>query len=45
MPVGTVEGTGKVWADAHIRHRVVAAEIGAYKAWGLPVKFSRAQLR
>jgi crotonobetainyl-CoA:carnitine CoA-transferase CaiB-like acyl-CoA transferase len=41
VPAGPVRDVAQVWADAHTRHRAMAAEIGAYKGWGLPVKFSR----
>jgi formyl-CoA transferase len=41
VPAGPVRDVAQVWADAHTRHRAMAAEIGAYKGWGLPIKFSR----
>jgi crotonobetainyl-CoA:carnitine CoA-transferase CaiB-like acyl-CoA transferase len=41
VPAGPVREVAEVWADAHTRHRAMAAEIGAYRGWGLPIKFSR----
>ena len=41
VPAGPVRDVAQVWADAHTRHRAMAAEIGAYRGWGLPIKFAR----
>jgi crotonobetainyl-CoA:carnitine CoA-transferase CaiB-like acyl-CoA transferase len=41
VPAGPVRDVAQVWADAHTRHRAMAAEIGGYRGWGLPIKFSR----
>jgi formyl-CoA transferase len=41
VPAGPVRDVGQVWADAHTRHRAMAAEVGGYKGWGLPIKLSR----
>jgi crotonobetainyl-CoA:carnitine CoA-transferase CaiB-like acyl-CoA transferase len=41
VPAGPVHDVAQVWADAHTRHRAMAAAIGTYRGWGLPIKFSR----
>jgi formyl-CoA transferase len=41
VPAGPVRNVAEVWADAHTRHRSMAAEVGSYQGWGLPIKFSR----
>jgi formyl-CoA transferase len=41
VPAGPVRGVAEVWADAHTRHRAMAAQVDAYQGWGLPIKFSR----
>jgi crotonobetainyl-CoA:carnitine CoA-transferase CaiB-like acyl-CoA transferase len=41
VPAGPVRDVAEVWADAHTRHRAMAAEAGSYRGWGLPIKFSR----
>jgi formyl-CoA transferase len=41
VPAGPVRDVAEVWADAHTRHRAMAAQVGAYQGWGLPIKFSR----
>ena len=41
VPAGPVRDVAEVWADAHTRHRGMAAEQPGYKGWGLPIKFSR----
>jgi formyl-CoA transferase len=41
VPAGPVRDVGQVWTDPHTRHRAMAAEVEAYKGWGLPIKFSR----
>jgi formyl-CoA transferase len=41
VPAGPVRDVAAVWADAHTRHRAMAAELGRYKGWGMPIKFSR----
>jgi crotonobetainyl-CoA:carnitine CoA-transferase CaiB-like acyl-CoA transferase len=41
VPAGPVRDVGQVWADAHTGHRAMAAQVGAYEGWGLPIKFSR----
>jgi crotonobetainyl-CoA:carnitine CoA-transferase CaiB-like acyl-CoA transferase len=41
VPAGPARDVAQVWADDHTRHRAMAAEIDAYKGWGLPIKFSR----
>ena len=41
VPAGPVRNVAEVWADDHARHRAMAAEVGGYKGWGLPIKFSR----
>jgi crotonobetainyl-CoA:carnitine CoA-transferase CaiB-like acyl-CoA transferase len=41
VPAGPVRDVAQVWADAHTRHRAMAARVGSYQGWGLPIKFSR----
>jgi crotonobetainyl-CoA:carnitine CoA-transferase CaiB-like acyl-CoA transferase len=41
VPAGPVRDVAQVWADGHTRHRAMAAEVGSYQGWGLPIKFSR----
>jgi formyl-CoA transferase len=41
VPAGPVRDVAQVWSDPHTQHRAMAAEIGAYKGWGIPIKFSR----
>ena len=41
VPAGPVRDVAQVWADDHTRHRAMAAEVGAYRGFGLPIKFSR----
>jgi formyl-CoA transferase len=41
VPAGPVRDVAQVWADAHTRHRAMAAQVDAYQGWGLPIKFSR----
>jgi crotonobetainyl-CoA:carnitine CoA-transferase CaiB-like acyl-CoA transferase len=41
VPAGPVRDVAQVWADAHTRHRAMAAEVDGYQGWGLPIKFSR----
>jgi crotonobetainyl-CoA:carnitine CoA-transferase CaiB-like acyl-CoA transferase len=41
VPAGPVRDVAEVWADAHARHRAMAAQVDAYQGWGLPIKFSR----
>jgi formyl-CoA transferase len=41
VPAGPVRDVPHVWADAHTRHRAMAAEVDGYRGWGLPIKFSR----
>jgi formyl-CoA transferase len=41
VPAGPVRDVAQVWADAHTRHRAMAAETDGYQGWGLPIKFSR----
>jgi formyl-CoA transferase len=41
VPAGPVRDIAQVWADGHTHHRAMAAEVGGYKGWGLPIKFSR----
>jgi crotonobetainyl-CoA:carnitine CoA-transferase CaiB-like acyl-CoA transferase len=41
IPAGPVRDVAQVWSDAHTRHRGMAAEVGDYRGWGLPIKFSR----
>jgi crotonobetainyl-CoA:carnitine CoA-transferase CaiB-like acyl-CoA transferase len=41
VPAGPVRDMAQVWSDGHTQHRAMAAEIGDYKGWGLPIKFSR----
>jgi formyl-CoA transferase len=41
VPAGPVRDVAEVWADAHTRHRAMAAQVEAYQGWGLPIKFSR----
>jgi crotonobetainyl-CoA:carnitine CoA-transferase CaiB-like acyl-CoA transferase len=41
VPAGPVRDVAEVWADAHTRHRAMAAQVDAYQGWGLPIKFSR----
>jgi formyl-CoA transferase len=41
VPAGPVRDMAQVWADGHTHHRAMAAEVGGYKGWGLPIKFSR----
>jgi formyl-CoA transferase len=41
VPAGPVRDMAQVWSDPHTHHRAMAAEVGDYKGWGLPIKFSR----
>jgi crotonobetainyl-CoA:carnitine CoA-transferase CaiB-like acyl-CoA transferase len=41
VPAGPVRDVAQVWADAHTRHREMAAAADGYRGWGLPIKFSR----
>jgi formyl-CoA transferase len=41
VPAGPVRDVEQVWSDPHTQHRAMAAEIGAYRGWGIPIKFSR----
>jgi crotonobetainyl-CoA:carnitine CoA-transferase CaiB-like acyl-CoA transferase len=41
VPAGPVRDVAQVWSDAHTQHRGMAAEVGGYRGWGLPIKFSR----
>src|SRR5690606_30397856 len=41
VPAGPVRDVAQVWADVHTRHRTMAAEVGSYRGFGLPIKFSR----
>src|SRR5918996_2841698 len=41
VPAGPVRDVAQVWSDAHTHHRGMAAEVGDYRGWGLPIKFSR----
>jgi formyl-CoA transferase len=41
VPAGPVRDVAQVWSDAHTRHRGMAAEVGDYRGWGPPIKFSR----
>ncbi len=41
VPAGPVRDMAQVWADAHTQHRGMAAEVGSYRGWGLPIKMSR----
>jgi crotonobetainyl-CoA:carnitine CoA-transferase CaiB-like acyl-CoA transferase len=41
VPAGPVRDVGQVWDDAHTRHRGMAAKLGPYRSWGVPIKFSR----
>ena len=41
VPAGPVRDTAQVMADEHTAHREMAAEVGTYRGWGLPIKFSR----
>ena len=41
VPAGPVRDMAQVWSDAHTHHRGMAAEVGDYRGWGLPIKFSR----
>jgi formyl-CoA transferase len=41
VPAGPVRDVAHVWSDAHTRHRAMAAAMGSYRGWGLPIKFSR----
>jgi formyl-CoA transferase len=41
VPAGPVRDVAEVWVDAHTRHRAMAAQVGDYRGWGLPIKFSR----
>ncbi|MEM7025320.1 MAG: CaiB/BaiF CoA-transferase family protein [Pseudomonadota bacterium] len=41
VPAGPVRDVAQVWSDPHTQHRAMAAEIGDYRGWGVPIKFSR----
>jgi crotonobetainyl-CoA:carnitine CoA-transferase CaiB-like acyl-CoA transferase len=41
VPAGPVRDVAQVWSDGHTHHRGMAAEVGDYRGWGLPIKFSR----
>ncbi|MEM7024328.1 MAG: CaiB/BaiF CoA-transferase family protein [Pseudomonadota bacterium] len=41
IPAGPVRDVAQVWSDPHTQHRSMAAEVGDYKGWGVPIKFSR----
>jgi crotonobetainyl-CoA:carnitine CoA-transferase CaiB-like acyl-CoA transferase len=41
VPAGPVRDVAQVWSDAHTHHRGMAAEVGDYRGWGPPIKFSR----
>jgi formyl-CoA transferase len=41
VPAGPVRDVAQVWSDAHTQHRGMAAEVGDYRGWGPPIKFSR----
>jgi crotonobetainyl-CoA:carnitine CoA-transferase CaiB-like acyl-CoA transferase len=41
VPAGPVRDMAQVWSDPHTHHRGMAAEVGDYRGWGLPIKFSR----
>lgn len=41
VPAGPVRDVAHVWSDGHTRHRAMAAEVGAYRGWGVPIKLSR----
>src|SRR5918996_6021746 len=41
VPAGPVRDVAQVWSDAHTRRRGMAAEVGDYRGWGPPIKFSR----
>ena len=37
VPAGPVRDVAEVWADAHTRHRAMAAQLDGYQGWGLPM--------
>jgi crotonobetainyl-CoA:carnitine CoA-transferase CaiB-like acyl-CoA transferase len=41
VPAGPVRDVAQVWSDGHTHHRGMAAEVGDYRGWGLPIKLSR----
>jgi len=41
VPAGPVRDMAQVWSDPHTHHRGMAAEVGDYRGWGPPIKFSR----
>jgi len=41
VPAGPVRDVAQVWNDEHTRHRAMAAGLGDYQGWGLPIKFAR----
>ncbi len=41
VPAGPVRDVDQVWNNEHTRHRDMAVELGDYRGWGLPIKFSR----
>src|SRR5919109_2819065 len=41
VPAGPVRDVAQVWSDRHTHHRGMAAEVGDYRGWGVPIKLSR----
>ncbi|NJO36783.1 MAG: CoA transferase [Rhizobiales bacterium] len=41
VPAGPVRDVAEVWNSDHARHRGMSAELGDYRGWGVPIKFSR----
>jgi crotonobetainyl-CoA:carnitine CoA-transferase CaiB-like acyl-CoA transferase len=41
VPAGPVRDVAHLWQDAHTKHRGMAAEVGAYRGWGVPIKLAR----
>jgi len=41
VPAGPVRDVAEVWNSEHTQHRGMSAELGDYRGWGLPIKFSR----
>jgi crotonobetainyl-CoA:carnitine CoA-transferase CaiB-like acyl-CoA transferase len=41
VPAGPVRDVAQVWSDRHTHHRGMAAGVGDYRGWGVPIKLSR----
>lgn len=41
VPAGPVRDVAEVWNSEHAQFRGMSVELGDYRGWGLPIKFSR----